>query len=126
MKKEEFGKMAIFFVISFAISQFLVYLLSKNNFFKSPLYVLLPAVAFFGLYLLMPYVIEQTKFEKTIIAIVFLVVCLLAFYIALYLFFVASQIQLGQEAAKFDFLKILFDSAFLEFIVGGLFGILAR
>ncbi|MCK9293058.1 MAG: hypothetical protein WCY27_01195 [archaeon] len=127
MKKIKINyKVIILFIIATIISQALIKVLSPSNFLKSPTYIFLPIVGFFGMYYfsaeIMKYVRINNKFT---FAGFFIVIALLCFYIALFMFYWNALKVLNNQPIAFPYFKILLDSAFLEFIVSGVFGIFA-
>ena len=112
------------FIVSYILSQIIIYLLSKNNFFKSPMYILLPIFAYFALYLITPAINKYVKSDNIATSIAFLIICVVSFYIALYIFHWNTLGILNNRAIEFNYLKILLDSAFLEFTLAGIIGIL--
>ena len=119
-------KVFIFFIISFIISQILVRLLSKSNYFKSPMYVLLPIVGYFAMYYLTPNILKFMNMKnKNLFCFYFIVVALASFYVALFLFHWNVQLILSHVPIRFNFFKMLGNSAYLEFVISGAIGILA-
>jgi len=115
----------VWFIISFIISQALIYLLTTENFFTTPMYIFLPIVGFIGLYYLTPIIENYTAYKnKYKLAIIFAILGLFAVFIAV--LFYAWQIKLLNPDWKMQlqFLIVLKSSAFLEFIVSGVFGII--
>jgi uncharacterized membrane protein (GlpM family) len=116
-------KLIIGFLISYILSQILIYLVSKSNFFKSPLYILLPVFSYFALYLITPIINKELKINNFLTTIGFILISLIAFYVVLYMFH-WNALVLNNIPIKFDYFKIIIDSAFLEFILAGIIGIL--
>ena len=115
---------ALLFVVSYVISQGLIKLLSPSNYFKSPMYILLPIVGFFAMFYFTPIIQDYIQYHNTyVFAIVFLILGVLAFYLATYMFFWNSLGILNDRAVSYPFWKIFFESIFLEFIVSGITGI---
>ncbi len=128
MKKERRNKVirfSVWLIISFVISQGLIYLLTKSNYFTTPMYIFLPLIGFIGFYYLTPIIEKYTNYKnKYWIAIIFAIAGVFAFYIAV--LFYAWQIKLLNPTwpMQLQFFKMLLDSAFLEFIIAGIFGII--
>jgi len=112
------------FIVSYVLSQIIIYLLSKNNFFKSPMYILLPIFAYFALYLITPMINKYIKSNNIATSIAFLIICVVSFYIVLYIFHWNTLGILNNITIEFNYFKILLDSAFLEFTLAGIIGIL--
>jgi hypothetical protein len=107
------------------ISQLLVKLLSPNNFLTSPMYILLPLVSFFATYYFSEYIMNYIEVKnKYFFAGLFVLFSLIAFYIVLFIFFWNSMKILSNVPISFPYIKILLDSAFIEFIVAGILGII--
>jgi uncharacterized membrane protein len=124
-RKKIILKFSLWLIISFVISQGLIYLLTKDNFFTTPMYIFLPLVGFIGFYYLTPILEKYIDYKnKYKIALVFAVLGLFAFYIAI--LFYAWQIKLLNPnwPMQLQFFKVLLDSAFLEFIISGIIGII--
>lgn len=130
------AKKNIFFIIilsiiTFLISQIMVYLISKENFLKSPMYVLLPMVGFFGTYFLTKYFLEFTKIKKWTFLIVFVVMGFFIYYFILFIYYYQIYIILNNAtlAKMFEdlhkiFFKTLLDSAYLEFLFSAIMGLI--
>lgn len=130
------AKKNIFFIIilsiiTFLISQIMVYLISKENFLKSPMYVLLPMVGFFGTYFLTKYFLEFTKIKKWTFLIVFVVMGFFIYYFILFIYYyqiyvVLNNVSLAKtfEALHKIFFKTLLDSAYLEFLFSAIMGLI--
>jgi hypothetical protein len=114
----------LYFIISFIITQGLVYLLSKDNFFTSPTYVLLPVFGFFSLYLLTKPILVDLKINKIKLIVSFLIVCLLGYYFALFFYNYNIYVILNNMPIRMNFFNMFLKSSFLTFVVSGLFGIL--
>ncbi|GEM_PF-823019 len=115
----------VWFIVSFIISQALIYLLTKENFFTTPMYIFLPIVGFIGLYYLTPIIEKYTAYKnKYKIALIFAILGLFAVFIAV--LFYAWQIKLLNPDWKMQlqFFMVLKSSAFLELIISGIFGII--
>jgi len=116
---------SVWFIISFIISQALIYWLSKDNFFTTPMYIFLPIVGFVGLYYLAPIIEKYVEYKnKYKLATIFVIIGLVAMFVAV--LFYAWQIKLLNPDWKMQlqFLNTLKDSAFLEFIISGAIGII--
>jgi len=116
-------KMILFFIISFIISQITVYFLSPDNFLKSPTFVLLPLVGFFGMFFLSPTIMKDLKMNKITVLICFLGLCLLGYYFGLLFYNYNIYVILNNIALKMPYFSMLLESAFFTFMVSGLFGI---
>jgi len=127
MKKTKINyTLIILFIVAMGISSLLVKYLSPSNFFKSPTYIFLPIVAFFGMYYFSKDIMNYVKIKnKFTFAGLFTIICLVCFYIAIFIFYWNALKILNNQPISFPYFKILIDSAFLEFIVAGIFGILA-
>jgi len=115
----------VWFLVSFILTQALIYLLSKDNFLTTPMYIFLPVIGFIGLYYLTPIVEEYTRYKnKYRLAIIFAILGLIALFIAV--LFYAWQIKLLNPDWKMQlqFFNVLKTSAVLEFIISGIFGII--
>jgi hypothetical protein len=118
-------RLIILFIITMGISQLLVKLLSPNNFLTSPMYILLPLVSFFATYYFSEYIMNYIEVKnKYFFAGLFVLFSLIAFYIVLFIFFWNSMKILSNVPISFPYIKILLDSAFIEFIVAGILGII--
>ena len=94
------AKKNIFFIIilsiiTFLISQIMVYFISKENFLKSPMYVLLPIVGFFGTYFLTKYFLEFTKIKKWTFLIVFVIMGFFIYYFILFIYYYQIYVVLN-------------------------------
>jgi len=130
------AKKNIFFIIilsiiTFLISQIMVYFISKENFLKSPMYVLLPIVGFFGTYFLTKYFLEFTKIKKWTFLIAFVVMGFFIYYFILFIYYyqiyvVLNNVSLAKtfEALHKIFFKTLLDSAYLEFLFSAIMGLI--
>jgi len=124
-------KMVIWFVVSLIVSYLLIYLLTPGDFFKSPMYMLLPIVGFFGMYMITEYAQKYMHIKnKYYFILIFLLVGIIAYYLAIF-FFYWNIIRLNDLPIKelFKFMiqnyKMLFSSAFLGFLISGAFGTIA-
>ena len=116
-------KPIIFFLIAAIISVVLEKIITPDNFAKSPMYWLLPIVGFFGMYYISKPVMEYMKIKnKYLFTGIFVILALVAFYIMLFLYFWNVQYILSHHAIHYPFIKLLIQSAYLEFTIGILFG----
>jgi hypothetical protein len=118
-------------IITFLISQILVYFISKENFLKSPMYVLLPIVGFFGTYFLTKYFLEFAKIKKLTFLIVFVVMGFFIYYFVLFIYYYQIYVVLNNvaflktlEILNKGFFKTLLDSAYLEFLFSAIIGLI--
>lgn len=118
-------------IITFLISQIMVYFISKDNFLKSPMYILLPIVGFFGTYFLTKYFLEFTKIKKWTFLIVFVVMGFFIYYFILFLYYYQIYVVLNNDLLSKtikilnkDFFKLLLDSAYLEFLFSAIVGLI--
>lgn len=106
----------------------MVYFLSKENFLKSPMYILLPLVGFFGMYFFTNHFIEFVKIKKLYFFIIFVLMGLFIYYFILVLYFYQIYVVLNglsiSMALKIDYFGLLLDSAFIEFLFSGAVGII--
>jgi len=120
-------KTSLFFILAYVLSQTAYYFFSKDNFFTSPMYILLPIFAFFAFLFFTPMIEEYTKWNKWIILGLFMgisVVCyILIFYIYMYEIFVV--LQKSTMPPNLGFWGNFISSAFLGFIISGAVGIIA-
>jgi len=124
-RRNKIIKFSVWFIISFIISQGLIYLLSKSNFFTTPMYIFLPIVGFIGFYYLTPIIEKYIEYKnKYVIASIFVLAGIFAFFIAI--LFYAWQIKLLNPTwtMQLQFFKTFLDSAFIEFIISGAIGII--
>ncbi|MDD3178203.1 MAG: hypothetical protein PHR26_01660 [Candidatus ainarchaeum sp.] len=127
MNKKINLKLIIIFIISYAFSQILIKILSPTNFFTSPMYILLPIVGFGGMYYLTPTIMKYINLKnKYYFSIIFFIIGILCFLIATFFFYWNSLKILNNMPIKYPFFKILLDSAYLELIISGIFGILSN
>jgi len=116
-------KLILFFLISVIVSLVLEKIITPDNFAKSPMYWLLPIVGFFGMYYISKPVMEYMKIKnKYWFTAIFVGIALVAFYIMLFIYFWNVQYILSQQSIHYPFIKLLIQSAYLEFIIGILFG----
>lgn len=128
---KKYHKAIILFLIGMFLSYALIYMLTPSDFFKSPMYMILPIVGFFGMYLISKYLIDYMKIKnKYYFALIFIAVGVVSYYLAVFFFYwnIATLNNLEmKELFKFVFQNknLFLTSAFLEFLIGGIFGILA-
>ena len=117
----------LFFLLSYVLAQGLFYFLAKDNFFTSPMYMLLPIVAFFGLLLVTPVVEEYTKWNKWTILILFVLISIFCYALIVYIYAYEVYTVLNNMAIpkNLEIFKQLMSSSFLGFIVSGAIGIIA-
>jgi len=130
IKKINFKAIGLF-VIAIILSYLLIYILSPGDFFKSPMYMILPIIGFMGMFYITRYIMEYVKMDNKIyFLLIFLVVGVISYYIAIF-FFYWNVIRLNDmpmiELFSFIFKdhKLFLTSAFLEFLVASAFGIVA-
>ena len=102
--------------------------------FESPMFIVMPFFAFFALFFLIDWI--RKGFESKLsfgmlcfaVFVIFVVCSLAAYYVALYWYIsnLASLQGLEMTLEMVDFWGKLTNSAFLLFIWGGMFGIIAR
>ena len=132
IKKIKFNiKAIILFILAIAITYAMIYIITPGDFFKSPMYMLLPIVGFLGVFFITSYVMDYMHIKnKYYFMLIFLAVGIVAYYLAI-LFFYWNIIRLNNLPAKelFKFVftnyNLFLTSAFLEFLVAGAIGILA-
>jgi len=132
MKKFKINLKAImWFVISIIVTYAMIYLLTPGDFFKSPMYMLLPIVGFLAMFYMTEYIMNYVSLKnKYVLLASFVVIGLLAYYLAIF-FFYWNIINLNNIPASqlFSFVfgntSLILTTAFLEFIVAGAFGIIA-
>ena len=112
------------FIISYTLSQLIIYYMSGANFFKSPMYILLPIFAYFAMYFITPILIKNLNLKKWVLITTFSIIGIFAMYTALYIYHWDILKILNNAPIKFGFWKIFLDSAYLEFLVSGIIGIL--
>jgi hypothetical protein len=128
---KKYHKAIILFIVGIFLSYALIYMLTPSDFFKSPMYMLLPIVGFFGMFIISKYLIDYMKIKnKYYFALLFIGIAIVAYYLAIFFFYwnivVLNNLEM-KELFKFVFQNqnLFLTSAFLEFIIGGVFGILA-
>ncbi|MCX6799140.1 MAG: hypothetical protein NTW59_03530 [Candidatus Diapherotrites archaeon] len=97
--------------------------------FISPMYFILPAVAFCIMFLLVDWVNGQFETKLALSPLfpaIFFFLSLAAFYIALFWYYSNFAQLAGQKEVVFDFAAQLRQSAFLLFMWGGVFGWVTR
>lgn len=120
-------KTSLFFIFAYVVAEVLVYFLSKDNFFTSPMYILLPIVGFFGLFFITPLIEEYTKWNGWVIFTLFLVISLFAYWLVAYIYAYEIYTVLNNAAVPKDigFWNQLITSAFFGFAIAGAIGIIA-
>jgi len=115
------------FIVSYALSQLAVYLWSRDNFFTSPMYILLPIVGFFGFLFLTPIIQEYTKLDFYVVLVLFLVVCAIAQCLVVYIYAYQIYVVLNSMAIPKDLgiFKQFLESAFFPFVIGCVGGMFA-
>lgn len=132
IKKIKFNiKAIILFVLAIAITYTMIYFITPGDFFKSPMYMLLPIIGFLGMFFITTYVMDYMHLKnKYYFMLIFLAIGIVGYYLAIF-FFYWNIIRLNElpmkELFKFVFTnyKLFLTSAFLEFLVAGSIGILA-
>jgi len=120
-------KASVFFIIAYFLSQLSVYFWSRDNFFTSPMYILLPIVGFFAAYFLIPIIEKYTNWNFGVLLGLFLVICLITHFLVIYLyaywvFVVMREVAMPKDLGVF---KQLLESAFLQFIISVVIGMFA-
>ncbi|MFA5745343.1 MAG: hypothetical protein WCX82_00600 [archaeon] len=120
-------KTSIFFIFAYVIAEAIVYFLSKDNFFTSPMYILLPIVGFFGLFFITPLIEEYTKWNGWVIFTLFIVISLFAYWLVAYIYAYEIYVVLNNSTVPKDirFWNQLITSAFFSFVIAGAIGIIA-
>ncbi len=120
-------KVSLFFILGYFLSQLAIYFLSKDNFFKSPMYILLPIVGFFAFYFLTPVIEKYTNWNFYVILVLFLIICILVQYLILYIYAYQIYVVLNKMAIPKDLgiFKQLLESAFFPFIISSVIGMFA-
>lgn len=120
-------KGSIFFILAYALSQLAIYFLSKDNFFTSPMYILLPIVGFFAFYFLTPVIENYTQWNFYMVLVSFLIICLIVQYLILYIYAYQIYVVLNNTVIPKDLeiFKQLFSSAFFPFIISSVIGMFA-
>lgn len=96
--------------------------------------LLMPVAGFFFIYLLVPYLKTEFGFGKIFVKFVFpvgfLVFCILAFIVAVYVFYldIALRVGLGFDLTQFnlDYMRMFLGSTFIYFMLGGILGWASR
>jgi hypothetical protein len=125
-------KAIIGFIIAIGLSYLLIYILTPADFFKSPMYMLLPIVGFLGMFYFSKYIMDYVQIKnKYYLVIAFLVVGVVGYYLAIIFFY--WNIAILNDIALKEILKHIFQnqslllkSAFLEFLISGAIGIIAH
>lgn len=117
--------MLLYFLVSFIVAQIATYFLSKENFFTSPTFIILPIVGYFALYLITQPIIKDLKINKIVFLLSFIIFCFLGYYFALFFYNYNIYVILNNMPIRMDFFKMLFESAFFSFIISGAIGILS-
>lgn len=130
-KIKENYKAILLFIIAIAISYTLIYIVTPGDFFKSPMYMILPIVGFFGFFFTSKYFMEYMQIKsKYKFSLLFVIVAVFSYYLAIF-FFYWNIIVLNDLSAKelfkfvFQNYNLFLTSAFLEFIISSAFGIVA-
>jgi hypothetical protein len=120
-------KIVLYFIFAYVLTQALFYLLSKDNFFTSPMYILLPIFAFISMLVFTPIIKEYTKWNEWTILGLFIVIGIICYALVVWIFAYEVYKVLNQMALPKDLeiWKQLTSSAFLGFIVSGAIGIIA-
>lgn len=120
-------KASIFFIIAYVLSQTVIYFLSKDNFFTSPMYILLPIVGFFAFYFLTPAIEKYTQWNLYVIILLFIIIGLIVQYLILYIYAYQIYVVLNNTAIPKDLgvFKQLFSSAFFPFLISSVIGMFA-
>lgn len=130
MKKINYKSIGLF-ILGIIISYLLIYILTPEDFFKSPMYMLLPIIGFGFMFYFTRYVMNYVKMNNKIyFLIIFVIVGVFSYYIAIF-FFYWNVINLNNlpmsELFKFIFSNhnLFLTSAFLGYLIGSVFGIAA-
>ncbi len=120
-------KISLFFILAYVLAQVVYYFLAKDNFFTSPMYILLPIVSFFGMFLVMPVIEEYTNWNKWTIFALFIVISIICYYIVVYIFAYELYVVLNNMAVPRDlrFWQQFISSSFFGFVIAGAIGIIA-
>ncbi|MFH1752393.1 MAG: hypothetical protein ABH821_05660 [archaeon] len=128
MEKKWF-QLLVLFILFYTVMYFVSTFTEIQN-WDSPMFYLIPIPAFFFLYFLVDWVNETYKTKLGLqvwYPIAFLVVSLLAYFVAVYWYYHNIHVVLsGLEQPVFDYFAELKQSAFLQFIVFGLLGWVSR
>ena len=121
-------KTSLFFILAYFFAEAAFYFLSKDNFFTSPMYILLPVVGFFGLFFIMPFLEEYTKWNKWVILCLFIVISIACYWLIVYIYAYEIYVVLNNTTVPADigFWKQFTSSSFLGFVIAGTFGIIAN
>ena len=120
-------KTSILFILAYALSQLAIYFLSKDNFFKSPMYILLPIVGFFAFWYLTPVVERYTNWNFYVILGLFIGICLIVQHIIMYIYAYQIYVILNKIAIPKDLgiFKQFLSSAFFPFVISSVIGMFA-
>lgn len=119
-------KVSLFFIVGYFLSQLAIFFLSKDNFFKSPMYILLPIVGFFAFYFLTPYVEKYTEWNIFVIIITFLVISIISHYLVIYIYGYYIYVVTGTMPKNLGIIDLFLSSAFLPFVISSVIGMVAR
>lgn len=124
-------KTVLYFLIGVGLSFILIYFFTPEDFFKSPMYMLLPIVGFFATYYTTKYFMEYVEIKKKFVYLIFFIVIgVLGYYLAIF-FYYWNIVNLNNipfsELFRFVFgnNQMFLTSAYLGFLVSGVFGIIA-
>lgn len=124
-------KTIIFFIIAIAIVYAGIYFLNKEDFFKSPMYMVLPIIGFLGMYYTTKYFMDFMHIKnKYYFGLIFLIIGIIAYYLAIFFFYwniiLLNDIPFS-ELFKFVFTNynLFITSAFTYFLIASFFGIIA-
>ncbi len=124
-------KAIMWFVIAIGTSYLLIYFLSPNDFFKSPMYMILPIVGFLGMYFFSKYLIDYMQIKnRYYFALIFLIVGIVSYYVAIFFYYwniiLLNNIPISELFnVMFSNPKLFLSSAFLEFLFAGTLGVIA-
>ena len=132
IKKIKFNlKAIIWFLIAIIVTYAMIYLLTPGDFFKSPMYMLLPLVGFFVMFYITEYIMKYIHLKNKYVFLgIFIILGIISYYLAIFFFYwniIALNNIPAKELFKFVFgnTSLILTTAFLEFIVAGAFGIIA-
>ncbi len=112
-----------YFIIAFVVTQIITFFISNENFLKSPTFILLPIVGFFSLFFVTKPIMKDLKINKVVFLVGFVVLCLLGYYLTLFFYNYNIYVILNNMPLQINFFKSLLKSAFVNFIVSGMFGV---
>lgn len=120
-------KVSIFFIISYIVSQMFIYFFSKENFFTSPMYILLPIVGFFVLFFLTPVVEKYTECNFYIVLLAFVIISLIAQYLVIYIYAYQIYVVLNNMEIPKGMITLssFLNYSFFTFVISGVFGMFA-